>query len=101
MGLDIRLPMGAFFSLIGALLALYGLVADRAIYERSLGINVNLGWGLATLAFGLVLLYLSRRGTGSSRPAELDPEGREIEEREYREGLESSNPVVRPPLDES
>ena len=101
MGLDIRLPMGAFFSLIGALLALYGLVADRSIYERSLGINVNLGWGLATLAFGLVLLYLSRRGTGGSRPAEFDPEGREIEEREYREGLESSNPVVHPPSDES
>ena len=100
MGLDIRLPMGAFFSLIGAMLALYGLVADRSIYERSLGINVNLIWGLATLAFGLVLLYLSRRGTGASRPAEFDPEGREIEEREYREGLESSNPVVHPPSDE-
>lgn len=100
MGLDIRLPMGAFFSLIGAMLAVYGLIADRSIYERSLGINVNLGWGLATLGFGLVLLYLSRRRTGASRPAEFDPEGREIEEREYREGLESSNPVVHPPSDE-
>lgn len=96
MGLDIRLPMGAFFTLIGAMLAVWGVVADRAIYERSLGMNVNLGWGLVTLAFGLVLLYLSRRGTGTSRPAELDPEGREIEEREFNEGLESTNPVVRP-----
>ena len=100
MGLDIRLPMGAFFTLIGALLAIWGLVADRAIDERSLGLNVNLGWGLVTLAFGLVLLHLSRRGTGASRPAEFDPEGREIEEREFREGLESTNPVVRPPVDD-
>ena len=96
MGLDIRLPMGAFFSLIGAILALYGLAADRAIYERSLGLNVNLSWGLVVLVFGVWLLVLSRRGTGASRPAELDPEGREIEERELREGLESRNPVSPP-----
>lgn len=97
MGLDIRLPMGAFFSLIGAMLTLYGLFADRAIYERSLGMNVNLGWGIAVLLFGVWLLYLSRRGTAASRLAELDPEGRAIEEREVMEGLERENPVARPP----
>ena len=97
MGLDIRLPMGAFFSLIGALLAVYGLIADRAIYERSLGYNVNLVWGGVVLLFGLWLLYLARRGTGATRPAEFDPEGRAIEEREAAEGLESDNPVVRHP----
>ena len=88
MGLDIRLPMGAFFTIIGALLAAYGLFADRAIYERSLGMNLNLSWGLVVLVFGLILLYLSRRGTAAARPAELDPEGREIEARERAEGLE-------------
>jgi hypothetical protein len=97
MGLDIRLPMGAFFTLIGGMLAVYGLLADRAIYERSLGMNVNLGWGIAVLVFGVWLLYLSRRGSGTTRPAELDPEGRAIEEREFVEGLESDNPVARPP----
>jgi hypothetical protein len=97
MGLDIRLPMGAFFTLIGALLAGYGLIADRAIYERSLGYNVNLVWGVVVLLFGVWLLFLSRRGTGASRLAELDPEGRAIEEREFAEGLESDNPVARPP----
>ena len=97
MGLDIRLPMGAFFSLIGAMLAAYGLFADRAIYERSLGYNVNLVWGAAVLVFGLWLLFLSRRGTAASRPAELDPEGRAIEEREVAEGLETENRVARRP----
>lgn len=97
MGLDIRLPMGAFFSLIGTLLAIYGLFADRSLYDRSLGMNVNLVWGVVVLAFGLGLLFLSRRGTSASRVAERDPEGRAIEERELAEGLESENPVSRPP----
>ena len=96
MGLDIRLPMGAFFTLIGGMLAVYGLFADRAIYERSLGMNVNLVWGIPVLLVGVWLLYLSRRGTAASRLAELDAEGRAIEEREVVEGLESENPVARP-----
>jgi hypothetical protein len=36
-------------------------VSDRAIYARSLGMNVNLWWGLVLLVFGIVMLLLSRR----------------------------------------
>lgn len=61
MGLDIRLPIGLMFSILGALLTLYGLVSDPGLYRRSLGINVNLWWGAALLAFGIVMLYLARR----------------------------------------
>jgi hypothetical protein len=32
------------------------------MYEKSLGINVNLWWGAALLIFGLVVLALGRRG---------------------------------------
>ena len=62
MGLDIRLPIGALFSFLGVLLAGYGLVSDTAIYERSLGINMNLWWGLALLVFGVAMLFFGRRG---------------------------------------
>jgi len=31
------------------------------MYEKSLGINVNLWWGLVLLAFGLVMLWLAFR----------------------------------------
>jgi len=61
MGLDIRLPIGLMFALLGILLSAYGMFSDRAIYARSLGINVNLGWGLVLLAFGIVMLLLARR----------------------------------------
>jgi hypothetical protein len=61
MGLDIRVPIGLMFSLLGLLLTGYGLVSDRAIYARSLGMNVNLWWGLVLLVFGIVMLLLSRR----------------------------------------
>ena len=69
MGLDIRLPIGGLFSILGVLLAGYGLVSDRGIYVRSLGINVNLWWGVALLVFGVVMIVLgrSRSTTGAGR----------------------------------
>jgi len=63
MGLDILLPIGGLFSILGVLLAGYGLVSDRGIYERSLGINVNLWWGVTLLVFGVVMVVLGRRGS--------------------------------------
>jgi hypothetical protein len=62
MGLDIRLPIGGLFVALGLLLTLYGVFGDSSIYHRSLGINVNLGWGVMLLAFGLIMAGLARRG---------------------------------------
>ena len=70
MRLDLRLPIGLMFSLFGAMLTVYGLVSDAAIYQQSLGINVNLWWGLVLLAFGLVMLTLALR---ASRPPAPPP----------------------------
>ena len=63
MRLDLRLPIGLMFSLFGAILVVYGLVSNRAIYARSLGINVNLWWGVVLLVFGLVMLWFALRKT--------------------------------------
>ena len=62
MRLDLRLPIGLMFTIIGAMLTVYGLVSDEAIYARSLGINVNLRWGVVLLGFGLAMLVLTARG---------------------------------------
>ncbi len=63
MKLDLRLPIGLMFSIIGALLVIFGLASDPSIYQRSLGINVNLWWGLVLVGFGLGMLWLVRRGS--------------------------------------
>lgn len=62
MGIDIRLPIGLVFSLVGILLTAFGVASNNAIYQRSLGINVNLYWGLVLLAFGVLMVALGRRG---------------------------------------
>ena len=67
MNLDLRLPIGLMFSIIGALLAMFGLMSDDAIYARSLGINVNLWWGLVLVAFGLAMLALAARAAKRPR----------------------------------
>ena len=91
-GLDVRIPLGAMFAVLGALLSGYGLLTDHSaeLYRRSLTVNVNLWWGLVMLAFGAVLLALARRGRQASgvHPTDLSPEGIETELREEERGLE-------------
>ena len=64
MGLDLRWPIGLMFSLIGALLVIYGLMtnSNAETYARSLGININLYWGLLLLVFGAAMLILAWKG---------------------------------------
>lgn len=59
--LDLRIPIGGMFTIFGIVLIVYGLVSDKAMYERSLGINVNLWWGLVLLVFGFTMLLLAYR----------------------------------------
>jgi hypothetical protein len=61
MRLDVRVPAGMMFGVMGALLAGYGLLGDQTIYERSLDININLIWGVVMIAAAAVLLGLSAR----------------------------------------
>lgn len=63
MGLDIRTPIGLMFSIFGVLLVGYGLMTGGSdIYQRSLGLNINLEWGAVLLVFGSVMLWLGRKG---------------------------------------
>lgn len=56
---DLRIPIGIFFALVGAILCVTGLAADyRAPLESA---NVNLYCGASMLVFGAVMLWLARR----------------------------------------
>jgi hypothetical protein len=73
-GLDIRVPIGILFAVLGCMLVGFGVASDPAMYQRSLGINVNLWWGGALLLFGVVMLLLGRlRPPTPRQPSE--PEG--------------------------
>jgi Na+-translocating ferredoxin:NAD+ oxidoreductase RnfE subunit len=60
---DIRIPIGLMFSIIGILISVFGLVtmSNTEMYHKSLGINVNLIMGVLMLIFGLVMLYFARK----------------------------------------
>jgi hypothetical protein len=70
MGLDVRVPVGLMFGIMGLLLVGYGVLGDQTIYAKSLGININTIWGSVLIAFAAVLLILSSRRRGS--PAQKD-----------------------------
>ena len=59
MHLDVRLPMGLLFAILGVILCVHGFTSDPAIYQQhSLGINVNVIWGFVLVAFGAAMLLL-------------------------------------------
>jgi hypothetical protein len=60
MGLDIRWPIGFMFTLIGVLLTGYGTLNSSD--SLSLGININLIWGIVLLIFGVLMLFGAMRG---------------------------------------
>lgn len=57
MGLDLRLPIGALFLIIGLLLAGYGWMTT--------GMEIDRWWGLVMVVFGLVMVTLARRSRRS------------------------------------
>ena len=91
-GLDLRVPIGGLFAVLGLLLAGFGLATagDAARYARSGGLNINLWWGLVLLAVGALFLLAARRGArlAGARPATESPEGRRVEQYERETGLE-------------
>ncbi len=79
MGFDIRLPIGMMFTVFGLLVTGYGAATrgDEMYEIHSLGININLYWGVIMIAFGAVMLLLARRGAVALRSAIAHADGRE------------------------
>jgi hypothetical protein len=91
--LDLRYPIGGLFTVLGLILAGFGIATsgDTAMYERATAVNINLAWGLVMLAFGVLMIVLAMRARGrpsAPLPATESPEGRAMERREHERGLE-------------
>jgi protein-S-isoprenylcysteine O-methyltransferase Ste14 len=68
MGLDIRLPIGLMFTLVGLLLVIAGFVyTDAETLKRSLDINVNLWWGVLLMVFGGLMLFFALRAAKAAK----------------------------------
>ena len=61
MGLDIKIPIGLMFSILGIILTILGLVTngDAEMYEKSLGHNINRWSGIVMIIFGAYMLLTS------------------------------------------
>jgi multisubunit Na+/H+ antiporter MnhG subunit len=75
MGLDIRIPLGLIFLFIGGLMSVYGFFTRTSpdIYAKSMGINLNLTWGLIMFFFGLVMYLVGRRQKWQDDPVNPRP----------------------------
>jgi hypothetical protein len=89
MRLDLRIPVGLMFSFVGVILVGFGLASNgRAdIYTKSLGINVNLWWGLVLLAFGQIMFHLGRRGQKRLAQEPAEPARRATRLTDIKAGL--------------
>lgn len=74
MGLDIRIPLGLIFLVVGGILAVFGFVTRHsAIYSRSLDVNLNLVWGIIMFVFGLIMYLVGRRQKWQNDPVNPRP----------------------------
>ncbi len=78
MGLDIRVPLGLIFLIIGGIMAVFGVFTRGSdLYARSLGVNLNLTWGLLMFVFGLVMFVVGKRQKWEDDPVTPRPWERE------------------------
>jgi hypothetical protein len=79
MGLDVRIPIGLMFSILGLLLVVYGAATLHAPGAQPTGLPINVIWGIVMLVFGLAMLALVRRSEGTAPPGErpADPGAQE------------------------
>jgi len=78
MGLDIRVPLGLIFLITGGIISLYGFFTrGSAMYDKSMGINLNLTWGLLMFVFGMVMFVVGRRQKWQDDPVTPRPWERE------------------------
>ena len=65
--LDLKLPIGWLLSAYGLLLGFYGLLTKKEMYQKSLGLNLNLAWGVLMLVIGAGFLLAAFLGKNEKK----------------------------------
>jgi len=74
MGLDIRIPLGLIFLIIGGIMAGFGIFTHGDVmYSKSLGIDLNLIWGGIMFVFGAIMFFVGRRQKWQDDPVDHRP----------------------------
>jgi hypothetical protein len=66
-GIDLRVPVGSLFSVLGVLLTAYGAATLGQPGTMPTGVAIDVIWGLVLLAFGVGMLLLARRARARSK----------------------------------
>lgn len=61
MGLDVRVPIGMLFTLLGLLITGYGVVTWGQSGMTPEGVPIDVVWGVVLLVFGLLMFGLAER----------------------------------------
>ncbi|MGD0140888.1 MAG: hypothetical protein ABSD28_18645 [Tepidisphaeraceae bacterium] len=74
-GIDIRVPIGLMFFIVGAIITGYGAATygDDMYAAHSLGIDINLWWGLCLILFALVMLALAWNASKKHKKVRSSP----------------------------
>jgi hypothetical protein len=67
MKLDIRVPIGLLFTVIGALLVIQGLLIGASEQPASARSDLDLWWGALLVVFGVGMLLFARRHAATSK----------------------------------
>ncbi len=98
MQLDIRIPIGLLFSILGVVIGGYGVATmGSEIYKRSLGTNLNLWTGLGCLAFGLLMLLPALKAQKKKAAAGPGAAESPKESRSRRKGAAVTGQPTGPP----
>ena len=65
--MDLRLPIGIFFLLVGIILVGYGVVSPHDIPHITEKININLDWGAVLLVFGAGMTFFGWKAEAKAR----------------------------------
>lgn len=68
MHLDVRIPIGLLFSILGVLLTVYGIATLGEPGSRPTGLPIDIIWGIVLLVFGVGMLVLFRKSHASALP---------------------------------